>query len=225
MLRKTETVPSTISIGCIIRDAEVFNLKNWTDNLIMNTDSLLQSVSYLFKLFSERQIEYVLVGGIAMLQYIEGRNTRNINIIIALESIQQLPEITVLNQDEDFVRGQFETLQIDFLLTRNLLFEKVKNEYTTIHTFIEHEIPCATVEGLLLLKLYALPSLYRQSNFARVGLYENDIGTLIHYYQPNLSSLLTQLEPHLSHSDLNELHKIVDEIQRRIKRFHKGFDE
>jgi hypothetical protein len=36
--------------------------------------------------------------------------------------------------------------------------------------------------GLLLLKLYALPSLYREGNFARVGLYENDVATLLSYF-------------------------------------------
>ena len=80
---------------------------------------------------------------------------------------------------------------------------------------------------IMLLKLYALPSLYRQGNFARVGLYENDIGTLIHYYQSylNIPSLLAQLIPYISDSDLNELHKIIDEIQKRIKRFHQGFNK
>jgi hypothetical protein len=109
-------------------------------------------------------------------------------------------------------------------LTRNPLFDKVKREYTTVQTFMEQNIPCATVEGLLLLKLYALPSLYRQGNFARVGLYENDISTLIHDYQPNISSLLAQLSPYTSDSDFKEIHNIIDEIQQRIKRFHSSFD-
>ena len=38
--------------------------------------------------------------------------------------------------------------------------------------FAEQQIPCATVEGLILLKLSTVPSPYRQGNFARVGLYE-----------------------------------------------------
>jgi hypothetical protein len=225
MFRKTETVPSILAIGNIIRDAYVFNFNNWHDNTIMNTDYLLESVNYFFKLLQERQIEYVLVGGIALLQYIEGRNTQDVDIIMALESIPSVPEITVLNQDDDFIRGQFEALQIDLLLTHNPVFEKVKQEYTTIHTFREQEIPCASVEGLLLLKLYALPSLYRQGHFARVGLYENDISTLLHYYQPDVLPLLNQLAPYLSESDWKELHIIVDEIQQRLKRFRNGFSK
>ncbi len=225
MLRKTKTVPSILAIGNIIRDAYIFNLKNWHDNTIMNTDYLLESVSYFFKLLQERQIEYVLVGGIALLQYVEGRNTQDIDIIMALESIPNMPEITVFSQDNDFIRGQFEALQIDLFLTHNPVFEKVKQEYTIIHTFREQEIPCASVEGLLLLKLYALPSLYRQGHFARVGLYENDISTLLHYYQPNVLPLLNQLAPYLSESDWKELRTIVDEIRQRLKRFRNGFSK
>jgi hypothetical protein len=227
MLKKNLVKPSILSIGNIIRDAYVFNFKNWCENTMINTDSLLHSVACFFTLLQEREVEYVLVGGIAILQYVEGRNTQDIDIIMALESMQQLPEIVIISQDEDFIRGQFETLQIDFLLTNNPLFHKVKQEYTTINIFMEQNIPCANVEGLLLLKLYALPSLYRQGNFARVGLYENDIGTLIHDYQShiNIPSLLTQLIPYLSDSDLHKLDKIVDEIQERIKRFDKNFNK
>jgi len=42
-------------------------------------------------------------------------------------------------------------------------------------------------------KLYALPSLYRHGNFARVGIYENDVATLLHYYQPDVSMLFAEL--------------------------------
>lgn len=85
--------------------------------------------------------------------------------------------------------------------------------------FVDHEIPCATVEGLILLKLYALPSLYHQGNFARVGLYENDVATLIHAYRPQLDSLLEELSQHLSESDLVHVKKIVAEVQARLDRF------
>lgn len=38
-------------------------------------DILIETVSRFFSLLRERQIDYVLVGGIALLQYVEGRNT------------------------------------------------------------------------------------------------------------------------------------------------------
>src|SRR5262249_54041909 len=168
----------------------------------MNAEVLLEAVARLFSLLHERQIDYLLVGGVAMLQYVQGRNTEDIDLIISVSSLQALPEIALTSQENNFARGTFATLQIDFLLTCNPFFAMVQRRYAAIKPFRERDILCATVEGLLLLKLYALPSLYRQGNFACVGLYENDIATLMHDYRPNLDPLFEELEPHLSASDI-----------------------
>ena len=96
---------------------------------------------------------------------------------------------------------------------------KDESEYSRVQRFLDRNIPLATVEGLLLLKLYALPSLYRQGNFARVGIYENDIATLLHYYQPDMPSLLGALSTYVSENDLAEIKGVVSDIQNRIKRF------
>ena len=93
--------------------------------------------------------------------------------------------------------------------------------YTTSKRLVEQEIPCATVEGLIMLKLYALPSLYRQGNFARVGLYENDVATLMHFHHPPIESLLEKLANYVSESDLTQVQEIVGEIQQRISRFEQ----
>jgi len=191
----------------------------------MHTDALLQAVERLFTLLHERQMAYLLVGGVAMLYYVQGRNTEDIDLIISVSALHKLPEIALTSQDVNFARGTFETLQIDFLLTRNPFFAMVQRHYGTVHAFHERDIPCATVEGLLLLKLYALPSLYRQGNFARVGLYENDIATLIQAYQPDLAALFAVLAQHLSASDMAALRDIVSEIQQRIARFQHGFGD
>lgn len=63
------TIQSSINIGEVIRNAVVFNIKNWSGGL-MNSDSLTQSVQDLFAILEERKIDYVLVGGIALLHYI-----------------------------------------------------------------------------------------------------------------------------------------------------------
>lgn len=128
-------------------------------------------------------------------------------------------------RDSNFARGRFDELQIDILLTRNRLFEQVRQAYATRQHFVERDIPCATVEGLLLLKLYALPLLYRQGNFARVGLYENDIATLMFSYRPNLEPLFDELTQHLSETDLTAIKEIVTEIEQRLDRFNTGFAE
>jgi hypothetical protein len=218
----TVSVHPKIHIGQVIRNAIVFNFKNWREGT-MNTDTLLQNVARLFILLRERKIEYLLVGGVALLQYIEGRNTEDIDLIMALSSLKKLPEIEVISQETNFARGKFGELQIDILLTRNRLFERVRRQYATLQHFVEQDIACASVEGLLLLKLYALPSLYRQGNFARVGVYENDIATLMYSYQTNLVSLFGELASYLNDTDLAAVREIVGEIEQRIERFGKGF--
>jgi hypothetical protein len=211
----------TFHIGRVIRDAATFNIKNWREANV-NTDSLLQTVKRLFALLRERQVDYLLVGGIALLRYIEGRNTEDIDLIMAAASFGKLPEIKISPQDIDFARGEFDGLRIDILLTRNPLFEAVRQQHATLQPFVEQAIPCATVEGLLLLKLYALPSLYRQGHFARVSLYENDIAMLLHDYQPPIEPLLDELAKYISETDLTSLREILAEIQARIARFGRG---
>ncbi|MCB0070329.1 MAG: hypothetical protein KDE20_02675, partial [Caldilineaceae bacterium] len=90
--------------------------------------------------------------------------------------------------------------------------------------FLEREIPIATVHGLLLLKLYALPSLYRQGDFARVSIYENDIAALLYAYKTDTDKLLAELAQYVSASDLASLREIVADIGQRIRRFRETQD-
>lgn len=213
-------VQSQVHIGSVVRNAAVFSPANWKKGVSMtDPDSLLSTVQRLFALLEERRIGYALVGGVALLVYVQGRNTQDIDLILPLSALRKVPEIRILHQEQDFARGEFEGLQVDLLLTRNPLFAYVRRKHVVRHRFAEREIPTATVEGLLLLKLYALPSLYRQGDFARVGLYENDIATLVHAYQVDLAPLLQTLAKHLSEGDLAELREIAADIERRIQRF------
>jgi hypothetical protein len=207
-----------IHIGEVIRNAVVFNPET-TQDVLMNSDLLINTVARFFSLLREREIDYVLVGGIALLQYVEGRNTEDIDLIMAVSALENLPELILESRDGDFARGKFGNLKVDVLLTSNPLFDAVRNHHTTSKRFVEQEIVCVTVEGLILLKLYALPSLYRQGNFTRVGLYENDVATLIHIHKPPLPSILSELTKYLDASDLKQVKQIVDEIQQRLKRF------
>jgi hypothetical protein len=212
------TIQSSDQIANVIRNAVAFNVKNWLGGS-MNSDSLIQSVQDLFSVLEQRKIDYVLVGGIALLHYVEGRNTQDLDLIMALSSVEKLPELKISSQDMYFVRAKYGELEIDILLTKNPLFKKVHNKHSEEQRFLDRSIPIATVEGLLLLKLYALPSLYRQGNFARVGIYENDIATLLHDYEPDVNALLTEIANYVSESDLAEIESILADIQKRIKRF------
>lgn len=187
----------------------------------MSSDFLIETVARFFSLLRERQIDYVLVGGIALLQYVEGRNTEDIDLIMAVSALERLPELEVETREDDFARGKFARLKVNLLLTTNPLFEEVRRRFTTRQRFVERDIPCATVAGLVLLKLYALLSLYRQGNFTRVGLYENDVATLLQAHNPPIEPLPDELSRYLNESDIAAVKQIVKEIQQRISRFEE----
>jgi len=188
----------------------------------MNADSLLAQVEQLFNLLESRKVDYVLVGGIALLTYVEGRNTQDIDLIMALPSLAKLPEINIESQDIYFARGKFGELKIDILLTKNPLFARVEKDFTTTKQFMDRTIRCATVDGLILLKLFALPSLYRQAGFERVGIYENDIATLMYAFKPKMEALFMELSKHLNETDMAEARKIIADVEKRIQRFRKA---
>jgi len=215
------TIHTIFQIGKVLRNAISFNFKN-TSEILMNADSLLNQVEQLFNLLESRKVDYVLVGGIALLTYVEGRNTQDIDLIMALPSLSKLPEIKIESEDMYFARGKFGELQIDILLKKNPLFAKVERDYTTTKQFMDRELRCATVEGLILLKLFALPSLYRQGSFERVGIYENDIATLIYSFKPKMEQLFAELSKYLNETDMAEVRKIVADIEARIQRFRKA---
>lgn len=189
----------------------------------MNESNLLNAVEQLFSILEQRQIKAVLVGGIALLQYVEGRNTEDISFIIAVTALKKLPEVKIQSQDDFFAQGTLDDLKIDFLLTRNRLFQHVQRYHTVIQEFVGYTIHCATVEGLLLLKLYALLSLYRQGKFDRVALYEGDVMMLLRRYGAEVETLFAVLAKYLPVSDLASLRTIVAEIQQRIRRFGQDF--
>ena len=150
------------------------------------------------------------------------RNTQDIDLIMAVPSIAKMPEIRLSSQDMYFARGLFGELQIDILLTRNPLFDQVARKYNTLKRFLDQDIRCAAVEGLILLKLFALPSLDRQESFERVGIYESDLGSLIYAFDPNMETLLKELQAYLNKTDLAEDRLIVKDIQARIQKFRKA---
>jgi hypothetical protein len=214
------TIHSIPQIGSILRNAVTFNFKN-SREVLKRAELIPVQVEQLFNLLDSRSIDYVLVNGIAFLTYLEGRNTQDIDLIMALPSLAKLPEIKITSQDMYFARGNFGELQIDILFTKNPLFEKVAKQYSAERKFLDRTIRCATVEGLLLLKLFALPSLYRQGSFERVGIYENDIATLIHAFNPDMQSLMRELNEHLNETDMTEARNILVDVEGRIQRFRK----
>lgn len=207
-----------VAIAEIIKGGVLFDIKNWT-KVMPAEESFLTTVETLFNLLEQRGINYVLVGGVALLSYVEGRNTQDIDLILSWADLQKLPEIQINDESKNFVRGSINELQIDILLTRNNLFATVLERYVAERQFGNRLIRCVTVEGLVTLKCYALPSLYRQGQFNRASIYENDILLLLLNYAVNLETLLAILSQYLLPSDLQEVRTILGEIQARIRRF------
>jgi hypothetical protein len=176
----------------------------------------------LFRILHERKIPYVLVGGIAMLTYIEGRNTKDIDLILPAESLKSLPEVILLNRRREFVHGTFGDLKVDLLLTSNPLFDLVANKHRTRHRFLETDFDCATIEGLILMKLFALTSLYERGDWAKIALFETDIYMLYAIERPEIEPILQTLHPFVRTGQFYELRMFIDEMKQRIIRLDRA---
>jgi hypothetical protein len=207
-----------VHIGEVIVNAVLFDPKNGEALRTMDLDELYKSIPRLFELLDQRGVDYVLVGGIAMLAYVDGRNTQDIDLIVASADLAKLPEIKIEDQNPEFARGHFGDLRVDFLFSDSKLFDVVARGYTTTKRFVERDVRCATVEGLLLLKLFALPSLYRQGRFEKVDLYEKDVASLLRQVRQGTDGLLNVLSKNMLASDIEEVRKIVTDLQDRIAR-------
>jgi hypothetical protein len=213
-----------VDIGEVIVHGVLFDPKNveaWRN--MDRVQNIYRDVPRLFDLLDERGIDYVLVGGIAMLAYVDGRNTQDIDLIVDAGDLARLPEIRIEDQNADFARGWFGDLRVDFLFTKERLFETIRREYTTTKPFAGRDVKCATVEGLLLMKLFALPDKYRRAHFDRVRAYEKDVADLIERQHPKTAPLYAVLAKHMLPSDLDEVRKIVADIEERLARQSKRF--
>jgi hypothetical protein len=181
-----------------------------------------QDAMDLFRLLAEKRVPYLLVGGLAMLTYVNGRNTRDVDLLMSVEASREIPELEIGDRQDFFARAQFRSVQVDLLLPSNPVFKMVAEKFATHHRFAELEVPTATVEGLMILKLYALPSLYRQFDWDHIYLYEGDLKLLLARHKPQMEPLFKLLEPHLLPTDLIELRKIVCLEQQRIAKAENG---
>jgi hypothetical protein len=182
-----------------------------------------QDAMELFRLLHGRRVNYLLVGGMAMLTYVQGRNTKDVDLLLSVAALKQLPELTIEDRKDFFARGKFRSIQVDLLLTANPLFKIILERFATSHPFEELSVPTATVEGMMVLKLFALPSLYRQMDMDRAAIYEADIKMLLARHKPEVKPLFKVLEPYISQTDLRELQKIVSEEQQRVTRSKDRF--
>jgi hypothetical protein len=94
----------SVAIANIVQNALLFDLKNWGSTM-PEMDRISQAVQQSFTLLTERQINYLLVGDIALVSYLDGRNTQDIGFILSKEELQAMPEIAIIEENQDFARG------------------------------------------------------------------------------------------------------------------------
>jgi len=195
----------------VIRDAILFS-----PHPAMNEESLLAAVREFLATLERDRIPHVLVGGLATLQFVEARNTRDIDLIIAVEGLDRLPGFVLRERRDWFATGDCGPLRVDLLFTTNPLFERIAREHSEERAFLEARLRCATPEGIILLKLFALPSLYRQGQVDRAALYETDILLLLRHFPAEDAILLDQLAPHMPPTDIRALEGVLSDIRTRL---------
>jgi hypothetical protein len=207
-------LPSTTrpdDLAAVIRDAAVSH-----PDAAINETELLDATRNFISALDKNHIPHALVGGLALLQHVEGRNTRDIALIIALEDLERLPGFELDERNEWFGSGHSGPLRVDLLFTTNPLFKEIAERHAEERNFLGARLRCATPEGIVLLKLFALPSLYRQGQIDRATLYETDILMLLRHYPIDDDILLSQLEPHISTSHPSKLNDLLSGIRKRI---------
>jgi len=237
MATRKQNRPATLPEGVSLRRVAQVLLEAWEAGAHQWTESPLQlregatpkpaapmpqDAMDLFRLLAEQRTAYLLAGGLAMLTYVNGRNTKDVDLLMSVEASREIPELEIRDRQDFFWRARFRSVQVDLLFTSNPVFKMVAEKFATKHRFAELEIPTVTVEGLMVLKLYALPSLYRQFDWDRIYLYESDIKLLLARYKPQMEPLFKLLEPHLSPTDMTELRKIVSLEQERTTKAEGG---
>ena len=198
----------SLAIDVIVQAGLAFDPK-----LKMN-DDIKPAIVSLFDELEKNGVDYLLVGGVALLSYVDGRNTQDIDLIVSRADIDKMSWQATL-QDNDFGRATYHGVRVDLLLRSNALFDEVARREKTTVAFGNLQVSAATRRGLLLLKLYALPSLYRRQSFARAALYETDILMLHQGVTIDDEQLLVELTPHLPPHDITELRNILAEQAAR----------
>src|SRR5438270_271161 len=127
------TLPEGVSlqrVGQVLLDAWQVGPHQWKDTPLQLREGPLEKppapipadALALFRLLHERRIDYLLVGGVAMLTYVRGRNTQDVDLLMSVEAMNQVPELEIKDRNDWFVRAQFRTVRVDLLLTTNPLF-------------------------------------------------------------------------------------------------------
>lgn len=79
------SITAILPIDEIIETGIAFNLRKE-----MPMYDIRATVRALFAELHRAKVDYVLVGGVALLSYIEGRNTQDVNLIVAPKQLKKI---------------------------------------------------------------------------------------------------------------------------------------
>ena len=212
--------------GNILRNARLFNFRaHATAESFMDADHIAAEIEELFDLLERRRAAYLLVGGIALLAHVPGRNTEDVDLILSVADQHRLePEVVLADPGSPFAVGRYKQLRVDYLDAGAPFFALIQRRYAERRRFEflrgGRELPCATPAGLMLLKLYALPHVTAQGDWRRVNAYEGDILSLwMAYPELDPAKLLAVLRPHVWEGGLFSLeHEVLPDLARRRQR-------
>jgi len=211
-------MPALLHPGRIIALAHGANPATWS--VPVNEDYTVLAQNFL-RLLQQREIPFVIVGGIALLRHVQGRNTEDIDLILPASRLADLPEVSIKEKDPMFGRGNFHSLDVDFLFAEHPVFEKIKNDHSELLDYEVGKLLTATIDGLVLLKLFALPSLYRQFDLDRVAIYEADILQLLSRSKQADRFFLDILSLYMTQTDIAQLALVLCEIRQKIERIKR----
>lgn len=206
-------------IADVIHKGVAFDWKNKTPQQLMIDSQLPQDVNAFLDALQQSKAPYMIVGGIALLQYIDARNTEDIDLILSLPDGEKIQGLEIADCNEFFARGKFGLLTVDILRSENPFFRHVLDHHGVDGFFLDRTLRSASAKGLALLKLYALPSLYRQHQHTRVHIYEADIQSLVEAGKLQSAELIAELLDFMSPNDISEIAKILTEFEQHRNRF------
>lgn len=163
----------------------------------MTHEYVLQTTAELLTLLNERPVEYVVVGGMAMQQYLPERRTKDLDMIMTIPEVKRLPEVRFVRRFVHFAHGFYNEMAVDALLTSNPIFEFVRCQHKSVGSFHGQPMSCVSVEGMYFLKSYALTSIHQKSLWHKLAQAEEDLLGLLQHYPMALEPFADLLDSYL----------------------------
>jgi hypothetical protein len=213
---------SPVNISRVLANAAVFDFRRHsTRESFMDASNISQEAEELFDLLEARGTPFLLVGGLAMLAHVRGRNTDDVDLIISVPDQKRLePEVALV--------GRYKQLRVDYLDAGAPFFRLIAEQYGERRRFDflrgGRELVCANPAGLMLLKMHALPHVTRAGDWERVNAYENDVLMLwLAHPEIHPAELLPVLAPFVDDAGRFSLQQeVLPDLVRRRARMHQS---